>query len=124
MRVAIAAAAAVAVASGTVPLSGGSEPWLPPAPGDYYADIDTALSGLAFQQNLTALVSIHGSLTYAGLWAAFNTTDVGQSAQCGDGTLADIYSTYCWRSPAQQCGNYQREGDCYNRCVGRGALAS
>lgn len=33
--------------------------------------------------------------------------------------IPDIYSGYCWRTdkivPGGECGNYQREGDCFNR---------
>lgn len=50
-------------------------------------------------------------LTYAGLWAAFKTTD------CYPGTneIWDIYSDCGFTYSQDQCGNYNKECDCYNR---------
>eukprot|EP01031_Cornospumella_fuschlensis_P044148 gene44148-53971_t len=33
--------------------------------------------------------------------------------------IPDVYSTYCWSTdkvtPGGECGNYKKEGDCFNR---------
>ena len=88
-------------------------------PGDYYANIDTSLNGPAFRAELTALIVNHVTLTYDDLWSVFKTTDrdTGQPNGCNEGQIGDVYSFKCWDSPAEQCGNYKQEGDCFNRCV-------
>ena len=53
-------------------------------------------------------------VSYDGLWVAFNQTD-GHWSTCPPGTIHDIYSLTCWKYKTQQCGNYKKEGDCYNR---------
>lgn len=45
------------------------------AAGDYYANIDTSLRGAALRQQLTDLISVHDSISYAALWAAFEVVD-------------------------------------------------
>lgn len=88
-------------------------------PGNYYAAIDTTLNGAAFREQLTALIVEHTVLSYNDLWAAFRETDrnTGQPGGCQAGQVGDVYSFKCWDSPAQQCGNYKQEGDCFNRCA-------
>lgn len=86
-------------------------------PGNYYANINTGVNGDAFRGELTALLINHTVLTYNDLWTAFVQTDTstGQPLPCANGQVGDVYSYKCWDSPAQQCGNYQKEGDCFNR---------
>lgn len=86
-------------------------------PGNYYAGIDVNANGAAFTAQLTALISQHKSLTYNDLWTAFKTTDIGtrDGGNCTTSDLGDLYSATCWQPGADQCGNYQKEGDCYNR---------
>lgn len=80
----------------------------------YYASINTSLDGLAFQEQLTDLISDAKELSYGDLWTAFGKTDTIWPS-CPPGTVHDMYSTKCWTYQKDQCGNYQREGDCYNR---------
>lgn len=85
-------------------------------PAGYYAGAD-GKTGQALQQALHDLIDDHQVLTYAALWEAFKTTDTKP-----DSTVWDIYSDKPGETPAyvyhfsqDQCGNYAREGDCYNR---------
>jgi len=83
-------------------------------PGSYYDGINTNLNGTAFQKQLFQLISVHSQLTYDQLWTAFKTIDANGFG-CNAGTVEDIYSSKCWMPGTQQCGNYKKEGDCYNR---------
>jgi len=82
-------------------------------PGSYYDGINPNLNSTLFKKQLTQLISVHTVLTYDQLWTAFKTID--QSSSCPVPTLFDIYSAKCWTPGTQQCGNYKKEGDCYNR---------
>lgn len=53
-------------------------------------------------------------LSYSALWSAYKSVWVSLPGQC-QGTVFDVYSLKCWSQGTSQCGNYQREGDCYNR---------
>jgi hypothetical protein len=67
---------------------------------------------------LTALINPHTVLTYDGVWQAFDQialVEANNSGYCPTGQLNDIYSSKCWDFPAGECGNYQKEGDCFNR---------
>lgn len=57
------------------------------------------------------LSSTHNKLSYAELPAAYESTDWGRGGCEG---IFDFYSSRCW-SPSEGCGNYDEEGDCYNR---------
>ena len=85
-------------------------------PSNYYS----TASGNGSTLKTSLYTKISGSttaLSYAGLWTAFNSTDIGYN-----GKIWDVYSTsVCETSPytytysTDQCGNYSVEGDCYNR---------
>jgi len=86
------------------------------APAGYY-DPANGLTGKALQQALHNIIANHTSITYDALWTAFKKTD-----KKSDGTVWDIYSDIPSGTPAysftfvtDQCGNYNSEGDCYNR---------
>lgn len=93
--------------------------WIPAMaqpPAGYY-DSAAGLTGKALQQALHDIIDGHTELTYSGLWNCFLTTD-----KKPDGTVWDIYSDipggtppYSFTFITDQCGNYSREGDCYNR---------
>jgi len=87
---------------------------VPQGPGTYYKDINVNLNGTAFQEQLHNLITVHTQLTYAELWVAFKEIDK-DSQGCTGGRIGDIYSDICWLAGTQQCGNYKKEGDCYNR---------
>eukprot|EP00161_Ancyromonas_sigmoides_P024232 TRINITY_DN77_c0_g1_i2.p1 TRINITY_DN77_c0_g1~~TRINITY_DN77_c0_g1_i2.p1 ORF type:complete len:311 (-),score=141.57 TRINITY_DN77_c0_g1_i2:82-912(-) len=82
--------------------------------GDYYKGIDASKSGDALRQGLGALIfGTRQSVSYKGVWNAFRQLDEGIDG-CPAGKIRGIYSDYCW-SESQQCGNYKKEGDCFNR---------
>jgi len=81
--------------------------------GSYYSGINTNLNGTLFKKQLADLISVHTELTYDQLWTAFKTLD--QTSRCNQPNIGDIYSNKCWTPGNQQCGNYKKEGDCYNR---------
>jgi len=82
--------------------------------GDYYDGIDFDLVGEPLEMELNALISNNiERISYDALWEAFNNTDT-VFPSC-PGTIHDIYSDKCWEYDVEQCGNYQGEGDCYNR---------
>ena len=85
-------------------------------PAGYY-DPASGLTGTALQQALHDIIDEHTSVTYADLWTCFQNTD-----KKPDGTVWDMYSDIPGGTPAytftfltSQCGDYSKEGDCYNR---------
>jgi len=83
-----------------------------PAAIAYFADIDESLMGMALVDALhTKLSDDHVSVAFADLVAAYSTTDTDRDGCAG---IFDFYSSKCWQ-PAEACGNYQQEGDCFNR---------
>jgi endonuclease I len=85
-------------------------------PAGFY-DSASGLTGKALQQALHDIIDGHTSVTYTDLWTCFQNTDKKQ-----DGTVWDMYSDIPGGTPAysfvfitDQCGNYSKEGDCYNR---------
>ena len=91
------------------------------APAGYY---DSA-QGLTGYQLKTALKSIitngHNAQSYNDLYNAYETTDTDYYYE-NDGTVLDMYSEnpngadpYNYQHHQNTCGQYQHEGDCYNR---------
>ena len=85
-------------------------------PAGYYDSAD-GLTGSALQQALHNIIDNHTSVTYDDLWTSFQSTD-----KKSDGKVWDMYSDIPSGTPAytfifvtNQCGNYNSEGDCYNR---------
>lgn len=85
-------------------------------PAGYY-DAAEGLTGDQLKLALHNIVKGHSSITYAQLWTAFWSTD-----NKGDGVVWDMYSDvpngippYTYHFGTDQCGNYNVEGDCYNR---------
>ena len=86
------------------------------APANYY----NSASGLIGDQLKVALHNIikgHTSITYKQIWDAFWSTD-----NKGNGVVWDMYSDrpngtppYTYYLGQNQCGQYDSEGDCYNR---------
>lgn len=84
----------------------------------YYDGINTRAQGDALRSQLTELISPHTAITYNQLWSAFAVIDGrGSTASigCPPGKINDVYSSKCWVSPTEQCGNFKSEGDCFNR---------
>ena len=84
---------------------------------DYYADIDFDLTDEALKQQLHNLINPHTVVSYGDVWDAFRDVDHYLPTYPCDSNadnIPDVYSTYCWPK-SKQCGNYRKEGDCYNR---------
>ena len=96
-------------------LSGFSQP-----PAGYYATATG--TGYALKTQLYNIIKGHTVQSYAGLYTTYLTSDVDNFYE-NDGTILDMYSEnpngadpYNYTTgPGQRCGNYNLEGDCYNR---------
>ena len=87
-------------------------------PPEGYYNSASDLTGIALQQSLHDIIDEHTQLGYSDLWQCFSTTDVRSDGV----TIWDIYSdipdgtpVYVYTLFSGQCGNYDSEGDCYNR---------
>lgn len=87
-------------------------------PPEGYYNSAAGMTGKALHQALHDIIDGHTRLEYSALWQAFSDTDVKTDGV----TVWDIYSDIPGGTPAytytiftKQCGNYQKEGDCYNR---------
>ncbi len=85
-------------------------------PSNYYNSAN-GLTGNQLKAALHNIVKGHTSITYGQLWDAFWSTD-----NKGNGVVWDMYSDrpngnppYTYSLGQDQCGNYNGEGDCYNR---------
>lgn len=85
-------------------------------PAGYY-DTAAGLTGTQLQQALHDIIDNHTVSTYTDLWTHFQSTD-----KRSDGKVWDMYSdipsgtpVYSYIFVTNQCGNYDSEGDCYNR---------
>jgi endonuclease I len=85
-------------------------------PAGYYSGAE-GLTGTSLQQALHDIIDNHSSVTYAQLWTSFQSTD-----KKSNGIVWDMYSdnpagvpSYTFTFITDQCGNYSKEGDCYNR---------
>jgi endonuclease I len=92
--------------------------------GGYYTGIDPERGRLDLQ--LSELIWQRSPLSYPQIWVAFpdvylQKLRLGPGREpCEGGLLGDVYSANCWAvgpvaDGGDQCGNYAREGDCYNR---------
>lgn len=101
-------------------------PAYPQSISEYYSSIDMKARNDELKTQLHDLINPHKVLTYDEVWDAFPEVDVylpGYPCDPNNTThIPDIYSSYCW-TPEKlasneiggECGNYQKEGDCYNR---------
>ena len=85
-------------------------------PANYYNSAN-GLTGNQLKVALHNIVKGHESISYSQLWNAFWSTD-----NKGNGVVWDMYSDrpngnppYTYYLGQDQCGNYNSEGDCYNR---------
>lgn len=92
---------------------------------DYYSGIDANATNDELKTQLQALVSKKTVISYDGVWQAFKKVDQhlpGYPCSSDLEMIPDIYSGLCWlprknvQAPQRgECGNYKKEGDCYNR---------
>ena len=85
-------------------------------PNGYY-NAATGLSGSELQQSLHNIIKNHDAVTYSSIWDHFENTD-----KKANGKVWDVYSDIPGGNPpyqftfgSDQCGNYNGEGDCFNR---------
>lgn len=98
-------AAAAALATAAAPAAATND--------TYYGDIDWTLRDDAMKSQLQDLLADHRVLSYNDLWGAFEEIDINYDG-CESGEVVDIYAGVCYHA-SQQCGNYKKEGDCFNR---------
>ncbi len=85
-------------------------------PAGYYLEAE-GKTGVELKQALHDIIKGHTESTYTALWTHFVATD-----STADGMVWDMYSDipggtppYIFTFGTNQCGSYQKEGDCYNR---------
>ncbi len=86
-------------------------------PSGYY-DGTQGLSGIPLKSKLHDIIDNHTSVSYSSLYTYFQTTD-----KKPDSSVWDMYSDVPGGTPSykyyysngDECGNYNEEGDCYNR---------
>ena len=85
-------------------------------PANYYNSAN-GLTGNQLKEALHDIIKGHTSISYPQLWNAFWSTD-----NKGNGIVWDMYSDkpngtppYIYYLGNDQCGQYNSEGDCYNR---------
>lgn len=79
------------------------------APASYYLSAD-GKSTKELKSALHNIIDDHKALSYGDLWDAFRKTDVSE-----DGKVWDMYSNCTFTFGSDQCGNYSKICDCYNR---------
>ncbi|HEX8270665.1 MAG TPA: endonuclease [Flavobacterium sp.] len=90
-------------------------------PAGYYNNA-TGTGYTLKSQLRTIIANGHSDQGYNALWTLFTNSAFRDNYYEADGTLLDMYSekplgadSYEYSSTSQQCGNYDSEGDCYNR---------
>ena len=89
---------------------------------DYYGGIDFTATNDDLKKQLHDLINPHTVISYDDVWNAFPTIDIflpRYPCDVNTSHIPDVYSAYCWSAdkvtPGGECGNYQKEGDCFNR---------
>ena len=77
--------------------------------GTYYNGI-TGTEGMTLKDQLTDLIKGHTVVSYEGLYTLYQTSD----SRPEDGTVFDMYADFHFPH-SKTCGNYSKEGDCFNR---------
>lgn len=82
----------------------------------YYSSIDSTGQG-ALRDSLYVITAVGPeNMSYDKLWTAYYTTDVYPEDSIGKaGKIWDMYSNVLFTPGDNQCGNYKKVGDCYNR---------
>ena len=84
-------------------------------PTNYYSDAE-GKTGTELKIAMFNIIKNHNSISYGSLWTAFESTD-----KKANNKVWDMYSDIPGNPPyeytffSNQCGNYSKEGDCYNR---------
>ena len=82
----------------------------------YYGAID-GTTGATLRDELCNITRLGPqNMSYKKLWTAYYTTDVYPADSVGKaGKIWDMYSNVLFEPGENQCGNYGKVGDCYNR---------
>lgn len=91
------------------------------APANYYNNATG--TGYTLKTQLKTIITTgHIDKGYNGLWTVYTKPAFRDNYYENDGSLLDLYSEnptgvdpYNYTSTSNQCGNYNSEGDCYNR---------
>lgn len=90
-------------------------------PANYYSTATG--TGYTLKTQLFNIIKDHDDKGYGGLYTTYQTSDRDYFYE-NDGTILDIYSerptatdpyTYSATASGDRCGNYNSEGDCFNR---------
>lgn len=90
---------------------------------EYYSQINSSATDDDLKTQLQNLINPHTVFSYDDIWSAFPTIDIYLPNYPCDADLTqipDVYSSNCWVTEKDlpedgECGNYQKEGDCFNR---------
>lgn len=92
----------------------------PPANHDYY-QAAIGKTGFELKTALYNIIKNHNSRGYSAIWTLLQNADIDNYYE-NDGSMLDIYSekpdnndSVSFTKVSAQCGQYRREGDCYNR---------
>ncbi|GAB3516550.1 endonuclease [Photobacterium alginatilyticum] len=104
----------------TIGDSGTTPPTEPPVVGDYYKSAE-GKSGFALKTALYNIITNHNSQGYSAIWDLAKVADLDNYYE-KDGSILDMYSekpssgdSTSFTKVTNQCGQYSKEGDCYNR---------
>lgn len=89
----------------------------------YYSTINPSATNEELKLQLQQLTYNHTVYTYDDVWIAFEEIDkylYNYPCDADPAHIPDVYSAYCWETDKNvttggECGNYKKEGDCYNR---------
>lgn len=92
-----------------------------PPTGDDYYQAAAGKTGFALKTALFNIINNHQSQGYSAVWTLVKNADIDRYYE-KDGTILDVYSekpetsdTVSFAPVMDQCGQYSKEGDCYNR---------
>ncbi|PSW06810.1 endonuclease [Photobacterium lipolyticum] len=104
----------------TIGDSGATQPTEPTVLDDYYKSAE-GKTGFALKTALFNIINNHNSQGYAAIWDLAKVADLDNYYE-KDGSILDMYSEKPSASDlanftkvTNQCGQYSKEGDCYNR---------
>ncbi|ASI94090.1 endonuclease [Vibrio rotiferianus] len=92
----------------------------PPVVGEYYKAAE-GKTGFALKTALFNIINNHTGRGYSAIWTLVKDADLDNYYE-KDGSILDMYSekplgndTVSFTKVTDQCGQYSKEGDCYNR---------
>jgi len=99
---------------------GPNPPTKPPVLGTYYKQAE-GLTGFQLKTALYSIIRNHNGQGYSRIWNLVKVADIDNIYE-KDGSVLDMYSekpvandSVSFAKITDQCGQYKKEGDCYNR---------